>query len=197
MLHTDIQRTLSTIFSDIAQGPCEFGPEDAEKGAVSVAISKAVQIVGRLSEWRSKLPTWLQILNSKDLSEPKVSGNLDLYSTRFRVFLSLRYLSTRALAYRAVLDLQLKEPDPNDNSSDQTEPLEHVTLALLEDCASCCRLLIDIAKSVVKVSAEGVNINGAWWLSTHFGQLFNVTLKTEPSADKPIKSSMPLLCSSE
>ena len=142
-----------------------------------MAISKTVQIIGRLSDWRSKLPTWLQILDSKDLSEPKVSGNLDLYSTRFRVFLSLRYLSTRALAYRAVLYLQLKESDPNDNSSDQSEPLENVNLALLEDCASCCRLLIDITKSVVKVSGEGININGAWWLSAHFGQFLNVTLK--------------------
>jgi len=47
-------------------------------------------------------------------------------------------------------------------------------LAILEDCANCCRLVIDIAKSVLRVSGQGVNINGAWWLSAHF--VFNASL---------------------
>ena len=154
---------------DIAEELYQNGLENAEKWTVSVVVSKTIHALGRLSDWRSKLPPSLRILDSNDLPEPKVSGNLELYSTRFRVFLSLRYLSCRILAYRAVLDLYLKETDPSDNSPDQAESFGRVTLALLEDCASYCRLVIDIAKSVVKVSGEGVNINGAWWLSAHFG----------------------------
>jgi hypothetical protein len=143
--------------------------ENAEKPVVSAVVSKTVELLGRLSHWRSNLPSWLQILDAKDLPEPKVSGNLDLYSTRFQVFLSLRYLSTRILAYRGVLDLHLKDREIGDNFLGQPESLGLVTWALLEDCANCCRLVIDIVTSVVRVSREGVNINGAWWLSTHFG----------------------------
>ena len=115
----------------------------------------------------------LLVLDPKDLAEPKLSGNLELYSTRFRVFLSLRYLSTRVLAYRQILDLHLKDSDLNDDTTDQTESFDLLTLALLEDCAKCCRLLIDIAKSVVSVHQQGVNINGAWWLSMHFGKSYS------------------------
>lgn len=136
---------------------------------MSTVVSRTVEALGWLSHWRSKLPNSLQILDLKDLPEPKVSANLDLYSTRFRVFLSLRYLSSRILAYRAILDLYLKDTETSYDSSNQTESLGLVTLALLEDCGNYCRLLIDIAKSVVRVSEEGVNINGAWWLSAHFG----------------------------
>lgn len=155
--------------ADVAGKLNQNSLESLEKPTVAVTVSWTVEALGRLSHWRSNLPNSLRILDSKDLPEPKVSGNLDLYSTRFRVFLSLRYLSTRILAHRAILDLYLRDIEISDNPSDQTESLGHVTWALLEDCANCCRLVIDIAKSVVKVSGEGVNINGAWWLSTHFG----------------------------
>ena len=166
----DIERSLSTIAADIADLLNASSLDDATKSTVSEAVGTTVEALGRLSHWRSKLPASLQILSPKDLPAPKVSGNLELYATRFRVFLSLRYLSTQILAYRAILDLLLKDSDASDVSTDHTESLAVVTLALLEDCAQCCRLIIDITKTVVRVSAEGININGAWWLSAHFGR---------------------------
>lgn len=172
VLHADTGSTLSTIASDIATVLNEAGLEDAEKPSVSTIVSRSVEALGRLSLWRSRLPNSLYILDPKDLPEPKVSDNLDLYSTRFRVFLSLRYLSTRILAYREILDLYLKDLEMSDISSGQNDPFGLVNQALLEDCANCCRLVIDIAKTVMRVSGVGVNINGAWWLSVHHGEPF-------------------------
>lgn len=146
------------------------GLENCENPSASTIVTRTVDSLGRLSCWRSSLPNSLQILSSKDLAKPKVSAILDLYSTRFRVFLSLRYLSSRILTYRAILHFFLKDMEPSDNCFEQNESPELLSFALLEGCADCCRLVIDIAKSVARLSEEGVNVNGAWWLSVHHGQ---------------------------
>ncbi|KAI1609678.1 hypothetical protein EDD36DRAFT_54398 [Exophiala viscosa] len=113
------------------------------------------------------------MVDRDDLPDLKLSGKGELYSTRFRIFLSLRYLTSRVLFYRPLLDLHL-ELEPHEYLLVNSEPLGDIMLTLLKDCAKSCRLVIDIAKGVLRASGEGVNIQGAWWLSAHF--VFNASL---------------------
>ncbi len=43
-------------------------------------------------------------------------------------------------------------------------------VGLLQDCVRCCTAIIDHVQLVIQASEEQVNLNGAWWQCSYFGQ---------------------------
>ena len=91
----------------------------------------------------------------------------DLHATRLRYFLSLRYHNLHITAYRGILSRFL---DDSTASIDSYEPLRRIGFGLLQDCVHCCVAIMDHVQLVIRASEAHINLNGAWWLCSYYGE---------------------------
>ncbi|KAK6823381.1 hypothetical protein RU639_005836 [Aspergillus parasiticus] len=138
---------------------------------MSEILDRIFGLCWKLAQWQDNLPPTLQIINSKEALD---DVPLTLGTTRFRVFLSLRYLGSRILIIRPVLGQFLEIGGMAASHKHRSEWLLASGAGLLTDLVRTCRDVFQISKSILEGSKNDQNLLGAWWFSCYY--TFNASL---------------------
>jgi hypothetical protein len=144
----------------------------------SKVLDRISGLCWKLAEWQDALPADLKIIDpGKEMLE---DVPLTVGTARFRVLLSLRYLGTRVLILRPVLNQFLvMGQDVAPSNEHQSEWLRNSGETLLVGLVHTCRNVFRISKSILVGSQRNQNLLGAWWFSCFYSMPV-----TESFADK-------------
>lgn len=133
---------------------------------MSEALGQISQLCWKLAQWRDNLPTCLKIITSRNTVDD-VAPNLE--NVRLRVLLSLRYLGTRILVLRPVLDQFLDLPGTTASNEHQLQWLRSSGAVLLADVVRTCGDVLHISNDVIlAASRSDLTLLGAWWFSCYY-----------------------------
>lgn len=120
-----------------------------------------------LAQWQQTLPPDLQIIKSTD---PAQIFSSRLENTRFRVLLSLRYLSTQILALRPILEQFLDVPMAQASGELFLSSLRDYGFSAMVDLVKACIDIFFISNNILAGSNKNLNL-GAWWFSGYYSKL--------------------------
>ncbi|KAL4763647.1 putative C6 transcription factor [Aspergillus foveolatus] len=139
----------------------------------SKVLDRIFGLCWKLAEWQDALPADLKIIDpGKEMLE---DVPLTVGTARFRVLLSLRYLGTRVLIMRPVLNQFLvMGQDVTSSNEHQSDWLRDSGATLLAGLVQTCRNVFRISKTILVGSQSNQNLLGAWWFSCFY--TFNASL---------------------
>ena len=142
--------------------------------SLPVVVPQIVIIDQKLSDWRKSLPSNLLSRPWEDrISNESVGPQEHTVFSRLSVVTRLRYLNTRILLHRPVLDSVLRKIAASDDAyTDDAETDGESTLSefagksSLSISQSCAVEIIDITHRVSTSKA----LLGAWWFSVYYSK---------------------------
>jgi len=138
----------------------------------SEVLGQISQLCWKLAKWQDSLPACLKVIATRDTVDTLPPT---LETTRLRVLLSLRYLGTRILVLRPVLQQFFLDLAGTATSNEhQSKWLQSSGAALLADIVRTCSDILHISKNILAASRNNQNILGAWWFSCYY--TFNSSL---------------------
>lgn len=146
---------------------------------MSEALGQISQLCWQLAQWQDNLPTCLKIITSRDTVDD-VSPSIE--NVRLRVLLSLRYLGTRILVLRPVLNQFLDLPGTTASNEHQSQWLRNSGAVLLADMVRTCNDVLHISKNIILAASQNdQNLLGAWWFSCFYSTLHPNPQPTNPA----------------
>ncbi|XHG08619.1 hypothetical protein AWENTII_011713 [Aspergillus wentii] len=144
---------------------------------VSEAVSHVFTMEQNLFSWEKTLPEMLRPTSSARLKEaahndPK--SNLEFFSWKFRVILTLRYLNVRILLHRPILVKFIDTCGSSDRDTDELKLLQQIGMNSMQICTNCAMELIDLVHTFMSDSGWQRNLQGAWWFTLYY--TFNASL---------------------
>lgn len=136
----------------------------------------------KLAEWQDALPADLKIIDpGKEMLE---DVPLTVGTARLRVLLSLRYLGTRVLILRPVLNhFLVMGQDVTSSNEHQSEWLRNSGATLHAGLVQTCRNVFRISKAILVGSQRNQNLLGAWWFSCFYSMQLPTVLPTSAQDD--------------
>uniref|UniRef100_A0A0B7JQX4 Xylanolytic transcriptional activator regulatory domain-containing protein n=1 Tax=Bionectria ochroleuca TaxID=29856 RepID=A0A0B7JQX4_BIOOC len=144
-------------------------------------ITQIFQLEQELNNWASALPSPLFLRSSTNL--PEEGDVQDDVLERFRVVLSLRYLSVQLLLYRPVLADSLARG----TSGEKQRSVSKVQANFNFMCVQVAEDIINIIHAVLTKPGLGRHLMGAWWFTLYY--TFNAALVLFGSLLVPIQDT--------
>ncbi|KAL2820192.1 fungal-specific transcription factor domain-containing protein [Aspergillus cavernicola] len=166
----DASTSLSYIMGGIVDQLYDQNLGFGTQSSIDDTLCRTFKLRLNLAQWQVSLPPDLQIIKSTD---PAQFFSPRLENTRFRVLLSLRYLSTQILVLRPILQRFLDIPMVQAAGELRLSPLRDYGFSALRDLVSTCIDIFFISNNILAGSNRNLNL-GAWWFSGYY--TFNASL---------------------
>jgi hypothetical protein len=139
---------------------CGNGPSEV------VMMTQIVELEQELRDWQQSLPPSLVLRSSSQLLSDDYT--IDDYTLeRFRLILTLRYLSVQLLLHRPSLTKSLA----NVNSAAQPGPssISQMQVNFNRTCVRVAEEIVDMLHSALTRPSLGRGVIGAWWFTMYYG----------------------------
>lgn len=139
---------------------------------VSETVAQVFSMEQHMFSWEKCLPDSLRLISPGMLKEAThaPANDIQFFTWKFRVILTLRYLNLRVLLHRPVLVRFVDacggfQPDPQ-----ELRLLQQIGLNSMQICADSAMEIIDLVYDVVHQSDWRHNVLGAWWFSLYYSK---------------------------
>lgn len=146
-----------TIQSCITEALYDHNLTSPDSTCLQILVSKRLQLLSELSEWRRETSSFCEILSPTDLEN---FGSSSLGANNFRVLLSIQYYKTALLINAAVLIRLLANRAKN--TTETTLPFEY-TIPVIRDDFSAASILQRILHGAATCGGTFLDSNAAWW----------------------------------
>ncbi|KAH7169928.1 c6 zinc finger domain-containing protein [Dactylonectria macrodidyma] len=159
---------------------CEDPPSE------TTMITQIFHLEQELSDWHNSLPAPLFLRSSSHLPEEELIDDQTI--ERFRLILSLRYLSVQLLLHRPMLTKSLSgcSRDPNSMRRPQRS-VNQMQANFNRTCVRAAEDIIEIIHTVLTKPGLGRHLIGAWWFTLYY--TFNAALVIFGSLLVPIEET--------